>query len=138
MKTLNSYPVCFEFLLRASHRPFAAACKFFGLDPASWQEFFDQHSGEGSVVCFCLNFAHWQAGFVFGTRVCIDMTLTHVLFKVNSSFDTNENDVLRFCYGMSTVLTCMQFRVGGSIVVTYRVVSAIVTLVVSLSAWLNQ
>ena len=135
MKTSNSYPVCFEFLLCAPCRPFAAACKFFGLDPASWQEVFDQHSGKGVVACFCLNFA---AGVVFGTLVCINMTLTRLLFKVNSLFDTNENDVLRSCHGISTVLNCMQFRVGGAIVVTFRVVSAIVTLVVSLSAWLNQ
>ena len=66
------------------------------------------------------------------------MASPHVCFKVNTFFDTNEDAVLRYGYGVASILSCMSFRVGGTIVVTFRVVSAIVTLVVSLSAWLNQ
>ena len=66
------------------------------------------------------------------------MASAHVCLKVNTFFDTNEDAVLRYGYGVASILSCMSFRVGGTIVVTFRVVSAIVTLVVSLSAWLNQ
>jgi hypothetical protein len=57
--------------------------------------------------------------------------------KVNSYFETDEDAVLRLARGISLDLSCLFFRAGGIFVVTFRVISAIVATVVTLSAWLN-
>ena len=66
------------------------------------------------------------------------MPSAHALIQVNTLFDTSQDTVLRFTRGVATDLNCMLFRLGGAFVVTTRVVSAIVGVVISLSAWLNQ
>jgi hypothetical protein len=48
--------VQFEFLLRASDRPFAAPCNLVRLDSAARQEVSDEHSGEGGTAAFCFAF----------------------------------------------------------------------------------
>ena len=58
--------------------------------------------------------------------------------KVNSYFETDEDAVLRLARGITLDLSCMFFRAGGVFVVTFRVISAIVAAVVTLSAWLNS
>ena len=62
----------------------------------------------------------------------------HDVLQVNTFFETSADAVLQFARGVAVDLNCMFFRVGGVFVVTMRVVSAIVGLIVSLSAWLNQ
>ncbi len=124
---LHHSPVGFKFLLRASQRPFAAACQPFRLDSAARQEFLDVHACEGINI-----------RVVFRKHKRIRMPSAHLFLQVNTFFDTNEDAVLRFTRGIATDLNCMLFRVGGTFVVTVRVVSAIVGVVASLSALLNQ
>ena len=51
---------------------------------------------------------------VFGKHLRAHVAATHVSFKVSTFFDTNEDAVLRFSYGVASVLNCMSFRVGGT------------------------
>lgn len=73
-KILNSFLVLFEFLLRASHRPFAAARKLCRLDAAAWKEFFDQYSGEGGTVYYCFAFFDH---IIFGKHLRAHVAATH-------------------------------------------------------------
>jgi hypothetical protein len=60
------------------------------------------------------------------------------ILKVNSYFETEEDAVLRLARGITSDLSCFFFRAGGVFVVTFRVISAIVAAIITLSAWLNS
>jgi hypothetical protein len=75
-----------------------------------------------------------QAKVQFQSRQYVRMSRS---LKVNSYFETDEDAVLRLARGIASDLSCLFFRAGGVFVVTFRVLSAIVAAVITLSAWLN-